>query len=250
MDNINVFIVEDSLEQSEALAEVLEAHNYNIVGVAHNFKDALATYVSKNDSIDIAIVDIFLGEHPEGILFAETINTLPQTKKPFLFLTSSVDKKLFERAKATMPFNYMVKPFNELELLFSISRAMEKFYDQKEAFTSDEQDTIVTQDYLYIQKGRSLKKVLITEIIYIEVEGRYCNIITEKGKFVILISLAKITQLLNPNVFGRASRNFVVNLLKIEEIYPNDHLIMLSGNHKVAFSDKYKDIINKDTILK
>lgn len=249
MENINVFIIEDSLEQSEALVETLEDHNYNIVGVANNFKDALAIYVSRKD-IDILIVDIFLGEHPEGILFAETINTLPQEKKPFLFLTSSVDKTLFERAKATMPFNYMVKPFNELELLFSISAAIEKFYDQKDTFTSDEQDTIVTQDHLYIQKGRSLKKVLISEIIYIDVEGRYCNIITEKGKFVILISLTKIMQLLNPNLFGKASRNAIVNLQKIEEIFLSDNLILLSGDYNVTFSDKYKDVITKNSILK
>lgn len=249
MDNINVFIVEDNKEQSEALVEVLEANSYNVVGVVNNFKDALATYINRKD-IDIVIIDIFLGEHPDGISFAETINTLPQTKKPFLFLTSSVDKELFERAKAAMPFNYMVKPFNELELLFSISNAMEKFYDQNEAFTNDSQDTIITEEYLYIQKGKSLKKVLISEILYIEVEGRYSNIITEKGKFIILISLTKISELLKPSLFGRVSRNFIVNLQKIEEIFPNDNLIILTGDHKVTFSEKYKDVLKKHIVLK
>ncbi len=249
MDNVNVFIVEDNPVESEALVEVLEAHNYNVIGVAQNFKDAIATYLSRKD-IDLVIIDIFLGEHPDGISFAETINSLKDTKRPFLFLTSSTDKELFERAKATMPFNYMVKPFNELELLFSIHLAMEKFYGQNDVFTSDDQDTIVSNDYLYIQKGKSLKKVLITEIIFIEVEGRYCNIITEKGKFVILISLTKVLQLLDPKLFSKASRNFVVNVSMIEEIFPNDNLIILSGGHKVTLSDKYKDIIKKNIVLR
>ncbi|WP_299835733.1 response regulator transcription factor [uncultured Tenacibaculum sp.] len=249
MDNVNVFIVEDNPVESEALVEVLEAHNYNVIGVAQNFKDAIATYLSRKD-IDLVIIDIFLGEHPDGISFAETINSLKDTKRPFLFLTSSTDKELFERAKATMPFNYMVKPFNELELLFSIHLAMEKFYGQNDVFTSDDQDTIVSNDYLYIQKGKSLKKVLITEIIFIEVEGRYCNIITEKGKFVILISLTKVLQLLDPKLFSKASRNFVVNVSMIEEIFPNDNLIILSDGHKVTLSDKYKDIIKKNIVLR
>ncbi|WP_299711477.1 LytTR family DNA-binding domain-containing protein [uncultured Tenacibaculum sp.] len=249
MDNVNVFIVEDNPVESEALVEVLEAHNYNVIGVAQNFKDAIATYLSRKD-IDLVIIDIFLGEHPDGISFAETINSLKDTKRPFLFLTSSTDKELFERAKATMPFNYMVKPFNELELLFSIHLAMEKFYGQNDVFTSDDQDTIVSNDYLYIQKGKSLKKVLITEIIFIEVEGRYCNIITEKGKFVILISLTKVLQLLDPKLFSKASRNFVVNVSMIEEIFPNDNLIILSGGYKVTLSDKYKDIIKKNIVLR
>ncbi|WP_299624102.1 response regulator transcription factor [uncultured Tenacibaculum sp.] len=249
MDNVNVFIVEDNPVESEALVDVLETHNYNVIGVAQNFKDAIATYLSRKD-IDLVIIDIFLGEHPDGISFAETINSLKDTKRPFLFLTSSTDKELFERAKATMPFNYMVKPFNELELLFSIHLAMEKFYGQNDVFTSDDQDTIVSNDYLYIQKGKSLKKVLITEIIFIEVEGRYCNIITEKGKFVILISLTKVLQLLDPKLFSKASRNFVVNVSMIEEIFPNDNLIILSGGYKVTLSDKYKDIIKKNIVLR
>jgi len=250
MNKVNILIVEDNPTESEVLTEVLEAHDYTVVGIAESFKDALAIF-NKNPDIDLVIIDIFLGKHPEGITLAETINELQQAKKPFLFLTSSTDKDLFERAKATMPFNYMVKPFNELEILFSIHLAVEKFYDQEDVFTSDEQDTIVTEKHLYIQKGRSLKKVLISEIIYVEVEGRYCNIITEKGKFVILISLSKIVELLDAKIFARVSRNSIVNTYKIEEVFLNDNLLILSHNHKITLSDKYKNnIINKDSILK
>ena len=249
MNKVNILVVEDNPVQSEAIVNVLIENKYNVAGVATTFKEALAMYVHNSD-IDLVILDIFLGEHPEGIAFAETISTLSGPKKPFLFLTSSIDKELFERAKKTTPFNYMVKPFNELELLFSISTAIEKFYKQEEVFGGDDQDTIVTKDYLYIQKGRSLKKVLISEIIYIEVEGRYCNIITEKGKFIILISLRKIIQFLDPICFARTSRNFIVNTHKIVEIFPSDSLILLSGNHKITLSDTYKDIILKHTILK
>lgn len=250
MNSLNVLIVEDNPIESEALVDVLEANDYNIVDVAKNFKEALAIYLNRKD-IDLVIIDVFLGEDPEGILFAETINELHHTnKRPFLFLTSSTDKEVFERAKLTMPFNYMIKPFNELEILFSIHLAVEKFYEQKNVFTDEKQDTVVTKEHLYIQKGRSLKKILISEIIFIEVEGRYCNIITEKGKFVILISLTKILELLDKTMFSRVSRNFVANIQKIEEIFPNDNLIVLSGNHKITLSEKYKGIIKKESILK
>jgi DNA-binding LytR/AlgR family response regulator len=74
---------------------------------------------------------------------------------------------------------------------------------------------------MFIKKGKSLKKVLIEDIIYIEVEERYCNIITEK-KFVIMMSLTKMLELLDPARFSRTHRNYVVNLGKIEEIIFND----------------------------
>ena len=66
--------------------------------------------------------------------------------------------------------------------------ALEKFYKQKYVFLSDSEDTVITDDYLFIKKGKALKKVLVEDIIYIEVEDKYCNIITEKEKFVINIS--------------------------------------------------------------
>jgi DNA-binding LytR/AlgR family response regulator len=58
--------------------------------------------------------------------------------------------------------------------------------------------------------------VLIEDIIYIEAE-EYCNIITEKKKFVIMMSLTKMLELLDSSRFSRTHRNYVVNSGKIEE---------------------------------
>ncbi|MFT5862611.1 MAG: two-component system LytT family response regulator [Flavobacteriales bacterium] len=248
MDNINVLIVEDTPAESAALVSVLEASHYTIVGVATTFKDAL--YLFYNNKVDIAIVDIFLNGSPDGISFAETINAVPNASKPFVFLTSSTDRKIFERAKLTQPFSYLLKPFNELEIQYAIEMAVEKFYVQPDVFLGDEEDTIISDDYLFIKKGKTLKKVQLSDIIYIEVEEKYCNIITEKEKFVILISLTKILKMLDSTLFCRTHRNYIVNTGKILEIIPADNLIIVSGNHKVTLSDTYKDFIKKIRTLK
>ncbi|WP_366512781.1 LytTR family DNA-binding domain-containing protein [Kordia sp.] len=99
-------------------------------------------------------------------------------------------------------------------------------------------------------KGKSLKKVRTDEIILVEVEEKYCNIIKEKEKFVILISLVKVLELLDPSIFCRTHRNFIVNLQKIQEIIPQDNLNILSNNYKATLSGKYKDIIHKFRTLK
>ncbi|CAM4013244.1 MULTISPECIES: LytR/AlgR family response regulator transcription factor [Flavobacterium] len=248
MNNINVLIIEDTPTESDALIKVLKANDYNVVGLATNHKDALHLFY--NNKIDIAIIDIFLNGSPDGIAFAETINVVPNASKPFVFLTSSTDRQIFERAKLTKPFSYLMKPFNELELLYALELAVEKFYAQNDVFLSDEEDTVISEEYLFIKKGKSLKKVLITEIVYIEVEEKYCNIVTEKEKFVILISLTKILELLDQTIFSRTHRNYIVNTQKITEIIPSDNLILLNGGHKVTLSEKYKDIIKKVRTLK
>ena len=68
--------------------------------------------------------------------------------------------------------------------------AVEKFYEQTNVFHSEDQNTVISNDTLFIKKNKSLKKVKIEDIVYIEVEDRYCNIITDVEKFVILISLS------------------------------------------------------------
>lgn len=248
MDNVNILIIEDTPQESDKLIKVLKENNYTISGVARTFKEALDLYYKVK--VDIVIIDIFLNSVPDGITFAETINTVPDASKPFVFLTSSTDRKIFERAKLTQPFSFLMKPFNELEVLYAIEMAVEKFYDQNDVFITDEEDTVISSDYLFIKKGKSLKKVLLADIIYIEVEEKYCNIITANEKFVILISLTKILKLLDENSFCRTHRNYIANIDKITEIVPPDNLIVLQGKHHITLSERYKDLIKKVRTLK
>lgn len=248
MDAINVLIIEDIEAESKQLAQVLTKNNYNVVGIASKYSDALIQFYDKN--VDIVIIDIFLDGKPEGITFAETISITPNVLKPFVFLTSSKDRQIFENAKLTHPFSFLLKPFNELEVLYAIEMAVENFYFQRNVFFNEEPGTVIGSDHLFIKKNKSLKKVLISKILYVEVEGRYCNIITETEKFVILISLLKINELLLKNKFIRTHRNYLVNSDKIIEIISEDNLIILKGNHKIILSDKYKNLIANFNVLK
>jgi len=248
MNNVSVLIIEDTPVESDALVQVLTENNYTIAGVARTFSDALALFYQQ--TVDIVIIDVFLNGNPDGIAFAETINITPDATRPFVFLTSSNDRQIFDRAKLTKPFSFLLKPFNELEILYALEIAIEKFYDQSNVFLSDDQDTVVSNDSLFIKKKNTLKKVRMDDIIYIEVEERYCNIITEHEKFVIMISLTKLSELLESSKFVRTHRNYIVNTGKIEEIVLPENLLILQGNHKVTLSDKHRDFLRKFNILK
>lgn len=246
MDTLNILVIEDMVSDSEPLIKVLKENNYTVVGVATNYSEALKLFYEKK--IDLVIIDIFLNGKPDGITFAETINITPNVSKPFVFLTASKDRHIFESAKITNPYSFLMKPFNELEVLYAIEMAVEKFYAQKKVFSSEEQNTVVGTEYLFIKKKKSLKKVSISDILYIEVEGRYCNIVTQNEKFIILISLLKINELLKN--FIKTHRNYLVNTDKIIEIIMDENLIILSGNHKIILSEKYKSFISQLNILK
>lgn len=248
MDSINVLIIDDDPSDSDLLGRVLRESGYVLTGVAKTFIEALALFYENPP--DIVVIDIFLGGKPDGIAFAETINIVPNASRPFVFLTFSQDRQIFERAKLTHPFSYLMKPFNPLEILYAIEMAVEKFYNESNALSAGNQNAVMSKDYLFIKKKNSLKKIAVTDIVYIEVEERYCNIITQNERFVIQISLTKILELLQETRFTRTHRNYIVNTEKITEISVADNLILLKGNHKVMLSDTYKDFISRFRILK
>lgn len=248
MENVHVLILEDNATEADALTALLKANKYTIAGVATTTADALTLFYQQK--VDVVIIDIFIAGSPEGINFAETINIVPNAAKPFVFLTNSNDRNIFERARLTRPFSYLVKPFNELEILYAIEMAVEKFYAQNGVFSSSDADTVVGGDYLFIKKKDTLKKVATSGIVYIEVDQYYCNVVTEQEKFVILMSLSKIMELLDGKKFMRTHRNYLVNTEKITEIIPADNLLLLQGKHQAPLSDTYKEIIRKFVVLK
>ncbi|WP_237275166.1 LytR/AlgR family response regulator transcription factor [Tenacibaculum ovolyticum] len=248
MDKVNILIIEDTADDAFVLREMLEQNNYNVVAIASSYQEALTLFYKLD--IDLIIIDVFLDGNPDGITFAETISITPNVLKPFVFLTSSKNRQIFERAKLTKPFSFLLKPFNELEMLYALEIAVEKFYEQSNIFSSEDKNTVISQDYLFIKKTNTLRKVMLSSILYIEVDDRYCNIITEKEKYIIQVSLGKISELLDSNIFIRTHRKYIVNSNAIEQIILNDNLLILKGNHKVTFSGKYKNVVKDFHILK
>lgn len=248
MDKINVLIIEDTKEESDRLLSTLENTGFNVVGVANSLKEALQLFYANN--VDVCIIDIFLNGIPEGISFAETLNNTPNSARPFVFLTSSTDRAVFERAKLTKPFSFLMKPFNPLEVTYALEMAIEKFYDQPEVFQNDDENTIVSSEYLFVKKRDTLKKVSLSDIIHIEVEERYCTIYTKTDKFVIQISMTKMLELLDLKTFYRVHRNHIVSISEVVEIQTSDSQILMSNNQYIPYSDKYKDILASITIVK
>jgi DNA-binding LytR/AlgR family response regulator len=254
MEHINILIIEDHPADARRYKDILESNGFHIVDIVTRYRDAM-NYVlnegTSTTSIDLYVIDIQL-EHSneEGIRIAEAIDTMHGRQKPFIFVTNVTGKITFERARLTHPYAYLVKPVNELELAYAVEQAIERFYQQPNALSTEDENTVISDEYLFIKKANSLKKVQISDIIYVEVEEKYCNIVTANERFVILISLVKILELLNSEKFCRTHRNFIVNTDKITEIVPKDNLIILDGKYKATLSDKYKDIIKKIRTLR
>lgn len=235
---IKVLLFEDREEDTLLLKETLSQQNIEVAGVASNFKEGIALLNSVE--FDIALLDIFIKGKPEGIDFANEIGD----EKPFIFITSSIEIDVFKDAKNTNPHNYLIKPFNPLELLFAIELAIEKSAAQEGAFS--QKIPVHHNDSIFIKKNKALVKINLEDILYISVDGQYCNIIADDETFLLHTSLTQLIKKFPKAQFPKANRNLIVNIDKIKIIYPDDNLIVLTNNEKVVLSRRYKTAFLKN----
>lgn len=230
---MHIFLFEDNPEDIKRLEAAL-SQNYNLT-IANTRQDGIK--IINEVSFDIAILDIFINDAPEGIDLANIINKLA-TKKPIVFLTSSLDRTVFELAKYAEPNSYLIKPFNPVELQYAIELAFEEFTQKPAAFSTT--NGVALQDSVFVKSNKIISKVNIQDIIYIDTEASYCSLITESQKYLIRISLQKLLETTLKSSFIQVHRNYAVNVDMIKHIYLQDNLVVMENGERITLSHRFK----------
>ncbi|SDU06754.1 response regulator [Desulfobacula phenolica] len=128
MEKINILIVEDEYIIANDIQTSLESMGYEVCGMAASGKKALA--LAKDLSPDLILMDIMLKGNMDGI------ETAAKIQKKFnisvIFLSAYSDDGILQRAKETLPFGYLIKPFRDRELKAAIEMAIYKQKMEKE----------------------------------------------------------------------------------------------------------------------
>lgn len=247
MNNLRLLLLEDLDDEATEIIDFLEDNNYEVIRVKNTVE---AEKEIKNRFFDVILLDIMIDGKPEGISLGHRLNK-QGIEAPFLFLTSMQSKLVFDEAKLTKPYTYLLKPFNKLELLYSLELALEKFHEQSSSISLNDKNAIISPSFLFVKKKRSIMKVDIQSIIYIEVKEKYCKLVCDEDDYLIKLSLTKIKELLGDIDFAQTHRNYLVNTAKIKEIYFEDNLLVLQNNHKILFSERFKNqFIKNNTIFR
>ncbi len=119
--------MDDDVLIAESNKFILKKAGYNIVGIATEGLQAIN--LAKEKEPDLILMDVNLGTSMDGITAAEEIQKF--TDIPFIFLTAYSDNATIERAKKVGPFGYLIKPFDNRELLVSIETSLYKHSFEK-----------------------------------------------------------------------------------------------------------------------
>jgi PAS domain S-box-containing protein len=116
-----ILVVDDDIIVAMDIKIRLEKFKYNVVGTAASGTEAIACV--KELKPNLIIMDIVLKGDMDGIAAAQTISEYYGI--PIIFLTGyREDEDKFNRAKLTIPYGYITKPFETRDLDIAIQLAI------------------------------------------------------------------------------------------------------------------------------
>ncbi|HRZ28550.1 MAG TPA: response regulator [Spirochaetota bacterium] len=132
----NILIVEDDQSSSAMLKGLLENSGYSVVDIVSSGEEAVRKAL--NWRPDIILMDISLRGAVDGIDACARIKE--KADIPVIYLTINADDGIIQRAKKTMPYGYILKPYNKNMLTSTLEMAFYKIESEKKLKESEQRN--------------------------------------------------------------------------------------------------------------
>lgn len=222
-------IVDDERLARKELSKLLEDFpEIEIIGECTNGKEAISFINEKKP--DLVFMDI---EMPElnGFDVVEQIDKTPA----IVFVTAYNDYAI--KAFEVNASDYLVKPVDPSRL----KETIEKIKSDNEEIDTDslERKTLSSGDQIFIKDGEKCWFIKLDDIKLFESEGNYVRIYFKNFKPLVLKSLNNLETKLDPRLFFRANRKYIINLttiVHIENWFNGGLQVTLEDDRKIEIS--------------
>ena len=225
---MNIAVCDDDINISKQLSDLIKKQYRDAKISCFNGSEDL---ISCEDSFDIYFLDIEMGDI-SGIELARHIREMqeyPGNRSIIIFVTAY--REYMEEAFDVNAFHYLVKPIKESKFSDVFQRAL------KEVRSSDEQ----RNKYVIIKDGDNRKKILFSEIQYIESNDRKVIFHTDDGLAETYARMYDLEKELG-DTFFRCHRCYLVNFEKITA-YSVNNIHVLNGDSIILAEKKYMDFV-------
>jgi len=234
MQSIKIAIVEDEFLIAASLQSSLTSLGYRVIKPVGSYNEAIS--LLESELPDLIFLDIQLKGEKDGVDLAFFINE--KYKIPFIFLTANSDQLTVNRAKESHPSAFLIKPFQKQELFASIEVALFTFRNR--LLADSKQTKIEPSDSLFIKDGYFFHKVRFDEILYLESDDVYVNVVTIEGKKILVRSSLKqyFSENFEDRNFFRIGRSHIINLKHLDGIDPS--YVLVKGR-KLPLGRNYRE---------
>ncbi len=231
---MNVLIIEDEILAAERMQMLIKNYDstINILGCVESVEEAILWLTTKKTP-DLLFVDINLADGQSFEIFKKvTIN------KPIIF-TTAYDQYALEAFKL-LSIDYVLKPVTAEALANAMAKYKQLVIPPALPINYDDVLTYVKEGLQEKYKTRFLGKVgqrtyfiPVQEVAYFEADNKIVHLIAIDGKRYLKNStMEMLEKILNPNLFFRANRKYIIHINAIEQVkpYDNNRLLILLKN--------------------
>ena len=225
--NLKCIIIDDE-PNAVSLLEVLIAQttNWQLLSKCYNALEAMSFL--KNNTVDFIFLDINM-PHLTGM---ELAGLLPKETK-IVFTTAYAEHAADSYAFQTI--DYLLKPIT-LKRFLSATQKIEAAFE-KQAPTIEKAENKADEGYFFVKSGKTLRKILLDEVIYFEGEKEYVRLVTPTEELLIYRRLKDIEHQLSAP-FVRVHNSYIVNTRLLSKVQDN-HIYI--GDKQIPVSDKFRD---------
>lgn len=200
----------------------------------------LAINYLKSNTVDVVFLDIQMDDLT-GIQVVELLNN-----KPYIIFTTAYDSYAVKSYELQVN-DYLLKPISLDRFMKAVNKAYEEII-QKTYLNTVKPDTNgeLPNEYFFIKTESRIQKVKFNDILYIEGQGDYLQVVTEQEKFMTLMNFKKLEEYLPASEFYRVHKSFMVSLQRINSIERSrikigEKIIPISETYKKPFFDFLKE---------
>jgi two-component system, LytTR family, response regulator len=228
---VRIVIVEDEPATARNLQYLLKEieEGIEVKGSLNSIAETVSWLRANKTQYDLLFMDIRLNDGLSFEIFEKV-----KIDKPVIFVTAYSDYAL--KAFKANGIDYILKPFDAEEL----KRALAKFKMlQKSSGSTDNQaqfnklaETLKATNYkqsFLVQFRDKLIPLAVNDITWFYTTNEITYVYTlDKNKYIVDFTLEQLQQQLDPNLFFRANRQFIVHRKFITEIdfYFNGRLLV------------------------
>ena len=234
-----VLIVEDESIVAQDLQFTLEDLGYDVPTIANSGESAIRNVTEHQP--DLILMDIRIIGELDGINTAKII--LQQFDIPIVYLTAHADEETLSRAKVTTPYGYIIKPFEQNELLTTLEIALYKHQQEQQlkknvqwlkTILSSMADGIITADRHGDITFLNPAAESLTRLSFKQVLGKRAS------EVFVLTDASTRSVIENP----------VDRVLKTKDIFhlPSDALLVKEDGEEVYLSGSVSPIVNYEVL--
>lgn len=199
------------------------------------FADALqAMDFLQSEPIDLIFLDIHLPKI-SGIDFLKTLKN-----RPNVILTTAFSEYALESYNYSV-VDYLLKPFSFERFVQAVSKVKLNAYTNTNSSPSP-----TVRDFVFVKSGYELIKVDINDIQYIKSDADYTELYIPNKKILSQEPLRYWEKNLDPDIFIRIHRSYIINTSKIEKITGNH--VRLNEHTNLPIGRAYKEEFMKNVL--